>query len=387
LQTADAMANRSDRLLWGRIVERLPQNTFGLQLDYFYQRFDGAFDNRGNAAGAIQPIDIHDPFGGKGRFLEFKADERGRRQTIDLRFSYGVTDDWLVFVNAPLLMQNGWLIYDFRPGTSSRLGVRTLNGAFGLFREFGRPTPTPRFHDTGWNWGDVEGGAEWTYYDAAFLTLTAQFGVIAPSGRTANPNAAQRFGFGAQIDEGLGAVAPTVTQRVHVPFPKPVAWMGFTGEATLDYYLPAHRFAPQWGQPNPQAAELRRTLGLDGDDRFLDLSKVSRDYTLTTGAHVEAMGALTFQFAYLSAGLGYIFDARQAPYVDADPLWKRFFRASDSYPTSDSHTLALQVGVPLLPLRLPGLLDLGYQFGVGGRNTLNFDNAFALQIMFALPLE
>jgi hypothetical protein len=386
LQLAEQVAVENDRLLWGRVVERVPASGLGIELDYFNRRFDGSYDGQGHSAELLQPIKLHDPFGGHGQFLEFDPEARCRIRTFNMRLSYGVTDDVQLYADLPVVHQEGWLIYQFYPGTSVNLGVRTLADAFRLFRQFGRPDPIGRFHDPGWNFGDTSAGVVWTYLDTPHVMLATQFNVTAPTGLTANPNQAQRFGLGVQIDEGQGAVAPGVTEDLRLRVPE-ADWIAFRVQAGVDYYLPQRRRAPTWEKPNSQAESLKRLIGLQGDDRFIDAWGAPSHYLLTLGAELNTMAAVTFQFPYFSAGVGYLYNYRQTPMVDVDWRWERFFKASDSYLMGDAHALALQVGAPLLPLRLPGLINLGYEIPLTGRNSIVFDDRFQAQLMFVLPVR
>ncbi|MDP8225283.1 MAG: hypothetical protein P9L99_18120 [Candidatus Lernaella stagnicola] len=385
MQTTEAIEDQGDILLWGRLSERVPERVLGLRLDYRSRRYDSAYRDDNRVGDVIQSMRPQDPFGSDGRFFQFITEVDGRLQMLDLRLSYGILDHVTFYAHFPLVKQEADLDFRFTPGTSARIGVRTVEDLFRLYEQYGRPAPDARFRSLGWDPGDLTTGFLWTYYEGRYFSATSQFSLIVPSGILADPNQAQRFGMGAQLDVGQGSLAPGLTHMMHVRLPGRLQWIGLWLEGSFFYYLEDEREGPKWSEPNAALAGLSGDLQLD-DNRFLDLSKVDRSYTITPGAQVDTLAAVTFYLRYFTLGFGYFYDYRQEPIINADADLKRFFDAGESYLAGDGHSLALQVGVPLSWIRVPGLFNVGYAYPVGGRNSLRYEDRFDLQTVFFLPL-
>lgn len=385
MRTTEAIEQAGDILMWGRLVERLPARTLGLRLDYRSRRYDSAYGDDNSVGPVIRTLQPRDPFGTDQSFFKLVTEVNGRLQTLDLRVSYGIIDAMTVYADLPLVKQNADLDFDFSPGSVTRLGVRTVEELFTrVYEPLGRPRPKTSYDSVGWDPGDLTAGLLWTYFNGRYVTLTGQGTLVLPTGFVADPDEAQRFGLGAQRDVGQGSVAPGYTQMVHLRLPDPYDWIGLWLEGTGFYYLRHERDTPSWGEVDPAFAGFSGRLELD-DDRFIDLSDVDRRYTVTPGAQVESLAAVTFSFHYLTVGLGYFYDYRQQPSIDADQALKRFFEAGDAYPAGDGHALGLQVGVPLSWLRVPGIFNVGYAYPLGGRNSLRLEDRLDLQGVVFFP--
>jgi hypothetical protein len=383
LAASDAISRRDDRLLWGRSVERLPRNTLGVRVDYYSRRFDSRFDDDGEVGDAIPRMHLRDPFGKDATFLDLNTQVNGRIETTDFRLSYGILDALTAYVAFPIVKQSGWLTYKFDPGTCASLGVRTADEAFRFFEQYGRPKPDQRHTEHGWSPGDLEVGLSWSYLDRPWGLAALQGALVTPTGRVAEPNRALRFGLGPQVDNGGAAYAPGVTHTLNLHFPEPVNWIGFWVEGSFFYYLPATRLGPRWREPDPTIA--RQQVNLH-DARLIDLSDVDRRHTVTRGAQVDSLAGFDFAFAYFNAGLGYLFEVHQEPLVAGDAKLREFLKASEAYTAGASHALILQVGVPLSPVLVPGLLNVGYEFPLGGRNELRLEDRLNIQGEIVLPL-
>ncbi|NLH48255.1 MAG: hypothetical protein GX444_06585 [Myxococcales bacterium] len=379
------MARTDDRLLWGDLVERLPANTLGFRLDYLSRRYDSAYRDDGHIANPIRPLHLKDPFGGGGKFLDLRTHVNGRLETLMLQLSFGVVDNLTFYLNFPLVKQQAWLEDKFSPGTSAQVGGETAGETFRLLERLGRPMTDHRY-ESDWSSGDLEMGLSWIYYDTPYLLIASQGAIMAPTGRLADPGEAQRFGLGAQVDVGNGSWAPKLTQVFQFRFPKPVSWLSYWAEGSVAYYLPSSRQSPPWRKPDadldPWLIDLRAQ-----DDRFIDLSSSDDSYTLTPGLQVDVLAGPIFSFAYFTFGVGYVYDYRQEPMVGADSSLKKFFKANYAYLDGESHNIAAQIGFPLAWLHLPGLLNMGYRYPLGGRNELKWEDVGILQTLLVLPME
>lgn len=385
MTTAAKQRLTEDRLLWGGLVSRLPAESLSFRLDYLTRRYDSRYAGDNRVGDVITPMNINDPFGSDHPFFLMETEVDGRLQILMMQLAYGITNNLSLYADFPIVRQEADLKFKFTPGTSTRVGVRTTDDAFRLFEKFGRPKPIARYRSPSWDPGDLEIGVRWTYLDHPLVLMASQGSLLIPTGRLADPSQAQRFGLGAQVDAGDGAFAPGFLQVLQVRMPEPYAWISLWLEGDFRYYMEQLRDAPGWRESNEAFDAFPDSLGLD-DDRFLDLSKADDTYSVTYGARIDSVAGLIFSFPYFEIGLGHLYHFEQNPMISGDGQLKRFFDESRTYLPADTHSLSLQVGVPLEQLWTPVLFNVGYTYPLGGRNSIRLEDRVDLQAIVMFPL-
>ena len=382
---AQEIERGNDLLLWGRLPMRLPSQTLAARLGFEHRRIDSIFDSTGELHDNLGRFTVPDPFGSSRNFLTVEPTFHGIIDRLNLEASFGVTDSLTWFGRVPMQREELWLDFDFEAGTSSALGIRTTRDWFQTLENIGRPAPRHYYRSKALELGDVETGLSWNYSrsSAAYLSLAGR--VSFPTGRLADPNEALIYGLGPQIDDGRGSYGVGLTHRVDFFLPLRTRWIGLVLETSYDYYFKGKRRVPHFLEPDPTFRAQLDRIGVD-EAYFPDLSDANDYYYVTPGSQFDYLAGVSLRFHYFGVGAGFTTAWSQEPELEGDREMLELLDATDAYRAQTRMAVVGEIGVPLSPIYVPGVVSLGFRYPVGGRNALQDEDNATAQIELFFPL-
>lgn len=385
VSVAREIEDNNDLLLWGRLPMRQPADTLGARISYQYRRIDSVYDANGAESKNLGRFVVPDPFSSSGDFLAVSPSLHGRIHRINLEASYGLTDSLTWYGRLPLQEEEMWLDFDFVAGSSAAIGIRTVDDWFLALEQLGRPAPVRRYRSTTWELGDMETGVSWNYLRSSPAYLTLAFRGFVPTGRLADPNQALIYGLGPQIDVGRGSFGAGVTHRVDYFFPVASRWLGVVLEANYDFVFVGKRRTPHFLKPDPTFYSQLDRLGVD-KRLFPDLSHSPDYYYVTPGSQFDYLAGVSMRFHYFGVGAGFTTEWDEQPKIHGDSEIKALLDATNAYPARTRTAVVGEVGVPLTPLYVPGIVGLSFHYPVSGRNVLREEDNFSAQLQLFFPL-
>lgn len=371
--------------LWGRQTRRLPKGFFALDFLMGTTRADTRFDENGNIATLGETFDLP---GEKGEYALFGSLEaKAEKHVVQYVFqgNYGLTGKIDLFWGIPFLHQESWLKFDFDPGSSVLMGVRTEEELFELFKLLGRPTPTTHYKSDVIEPGDFYFGSTWNYFRNRNVSLAAQGQMFFPTGKTANPNEALIFGLGPQFDTGENAFAPHLR---HVSeFTMPTVARFLVIGIGLDYgYYPKSQFpSPTFFKPSPEIYGRMIDQGFDST-LFADLSGIGDTYDLTSGSRFRGDVTVGVELKYVELAVGYDYTWKQKPKFESDSqAFEDYMGRLGVFNESQLHSLSAQVAVLLHHFYIPLEIELNTRFPIYGVSAAYERDTLTGQVRILIP--
>lgn len=174
-------------------TQTLPAGTFVLDSSFLTSHLDKRFDGNGNAQPLLDPVRRYEPGAGLQGVLT------GRPvvsfQVLVMQLLYGITDNWLVAVGLPLVVNMkvttnlGWEPGDYQPS----LGRRYSQSDFWAWAgSLGQPKPPDVWQGNAWSPADMIVGTRyriprWGFLETLGLDVAGHVQFAIPTGADAQP--------------------------------------------------------------------------------------------------------------------------------------------------------------------------------------------------------
>lgn len=365
--------SKTDGQRWGYVTPLLPKGFFSIHFSSRFLRWDSKYDEDGNSERFKDQIKFSDP---TSDFFNLNVMAKGSSQFHNLFLSYGITDSLDLVFNAPMVYQNNRMIYDFMPGKSSAMGLRSTKEFIDFLEELGRPRPVLKYVSVAWEMSDINLGTDWNFFRNHNFSSVFSWRAILPTGRLADPNQALIFGLGPQLDSGKGSFGFNSGFGFDFRPPKPVDIMHWALKGEYSYRFKGKRRAPAFHEPNQNAVNSLDAFGVN-TDYYPDLSKMDDYYYVTPQSAFDGLAYWGFDLKYVDFGLGYQYHWRQEPLVDSDS--KAFEKMLDLYGSFTSvqrgNALAY-INVPMYHYHVPLEIYFEYRLSLHGKNSFVFKDDY-----------
>jgi len=440
---------RIDKMdLWGESAQ-LPKGFFKVKYEYSYIRAANRWDNTYHKTALLPPIGFSDDQGndlisidlggsghGEGHYFQFsygitddldfyfelpfqsvhvklapKA-EMSEEIRLVLRGLRGTNCDALGRCNL-LLGKNP---NELMPGHADYIGdtelfLRTLEMVLG------RPRPGLKFDGT-MELADINTGFSWNFYRGEYFSAHITPRVHLPSGKFANPDNSLTFATGPELDRGTGSFGVSMSMGYDIRAPRFWKYLsiilsldvtgGYMFESEHEYPsvfggrgTPAYREelddvgtrgfsrplykSQEWLDNNPL---FRDTVmpGLDPELYFPDLSGITgKTYKYVPGSSVSFTAKLGISLFGVGLSIGYGHLYNQEPVLIGDPNFVAMVKNLEILGDMEADEMQVGISIPLYLIYLPIEVAYGYQWNIGGRNLVVFDNHHIFTINGVLP--
>jgi len=375
----------ADSDLWGRVTAQLPKGVLGIKFEIAHMQADSKYDDKGDEGPIVEPIELDDPFGGEGRFMSLDLNAEGHGYGYTFQLSYGLNDPADVYIEFPFQQEFLYLHPEFEPGTCAELGIRTLDDLYELLEMLGRPRMKEKYESDGLELGDIHAGVSWNYYRSRYLSLAATGRAFFPTGRLADPNQALAYGLGPQLDVGMGSYAIGATHGLDFRPPWPLRLLTTSFELSWAYYFRGRRESPRFLKPQ---VDIEKTFGADPEIMayFPDLSDMPDHYYLTYGHQIDYSVALGLDFTYFAVAVGYSYAWAQEPELDTScETFEQMVELFGMFAEQESKKLTLHAGSDLFRLGVPVAWEFVYEYPIGGKNEIKFEDYYQLTTQLFFP--
>lgn len=368
--------------LWGGSAT-IPQGFLVPMFGWGTMRPYGRFDENRELVPLLPVLSFPDPWGSRGKFLEFDFNIRGKGNAYFLSAMYGITDRLMAGVSTQFVVTEIKLEPKFTPGTIDKIGIATLDDFYRLMEELGRPRPKTKYKTEGVDWGDTLLSVTWNYYRINWFSTAVTGNINVPTAHQADPNKNLIFGLGPDIDTGYGAWGIGAALPFDFRAPKLVKWVSFniTGEGA--YYFPAPRKSPDFLPIDQDVRDYLESQKVEMD-LFQDLTDMDDIYYYTPGpwAAVSAgvgVGPLSVSYRH---GWGWA-----GKFESNSPGFAKMVDYIGLVGEGDDGKVIASLSIPLTPIYIPALVQLRFTYVTDGRNTIVFRDQYGAGIGFFVPLN
>lgn len=368
--------------LWGNSAT-IPQGFLVPMFGWGTMRPYGRFDENRELVPLLPVLSFPDPWGSRGKFLEFDFNIKGRGNAYFLSAMYGITDRLMAGISTQFVVMEVMIKPEFTPGTIDKLGIATLDDFYRLMEELGRPRPKTRYKTEGVDWGDTILSTTWNYYRTSWFSTAITGNINVPTAHQADPNKNLIFGLGPDIDTGYGAWGVGATIPFDFRAPKLVKWASFSITGEGFYFFPAKRKSPDFLPIDQDVRDYLESQKVEMD-LFQDLTDMDEYYYYTPGpwAAVSAgfgIGPLSIAYRH---GWGW-----SAKFESNSPGFEKMVDYIGLAGEGDDGKIIASLSIPLTPIYIPALAQLRFIYVTDGRNTIVFRDQYGAGIGFFVPLN
>ena len=361
---------------WGFATPLPPKGFFSINFSTRFLRWDSRFNEDGDIGRVIDPVDFMEPSLNNDDFFSLKINAKGSSQFHDLSLAYGITDSLNISLNVPMAFQNNSMTYNFSPGRSAPLGIRSTREFIDFLEALGRPRPVSRYESKAWEMGDINIEAGWNFFRNNNFSSLFFAKVFFPSGRLAEPNQALIYGLGPDRDTGKGSFGFGAGFGFDFRPPEPAGFMFWSLKGDYSYRFKGKRFSPSLGKPDQASINSLEAFGVN-TDYFPDISNMDDYYYVTPGSAFAGLGYWGFDFKYANFGFGYEFSWAQEPDLDSNSVaYEKMLDLFDSYTEELKSTAMGAVRVPMYHYHVPLEIYFEARYPLFGNYALFFEDDY-----------
>ncbi|NOZ87533.1 MAG: hypothetical protein GXP49_14955 [Deltaproteobacteria bacterium] len=419
------------------VTSQLPKGYFKVKYEYSYINAASRWTNDYKKTQLIPPVFFSDSAGNPIVGLDLGGSGYGEGHYF--QFSYGITDALDFYFELPMQTVHTKLrpkVVALDPGLEMILRSLRRPGCSGsrcwlfgnsqaqvnsldqteLFMRFmemvlGRPRPGSDYNGY-MQLADINTGFSWNYFRTPYFSAALTGRVHFPSGQFADPDNTITFATGPELDRGTGSYGVSATFGFDVRLPRFWKYLDivFSSETTVGYLFESKHEYPSvfGGRGTPKYRDSLDELGTKGFSKplydsqdfldsnplfksmagdlnlglyFPDLSGIKgKTYKYVPGTNVNftlQMGVTLFGVG-LKFGYGHLYN--QEPVLIGDPNFVSMVKNLEILGDMEADELQVGISIPLYLLYIPVEIAYGYQWNIGGRNLIVFDNHHIITI-------